>query len=283
MPVKFIQVIRNVFRICVVFTSITLSRCSSSPVVTFPSCRQPSRSVSTSLTCMLAARPARRGNRRKKDMASLGVEAELRNRNYRYIIGSDESGRGCIAGPVVVVSCCILPELLPEPITGVDDSKKLSVEDRERIYELVVNQPDVYGWNVAICPNTKIDESDILKATMACFSESIEGLVVKLDMDVDEAYSIVDGKKNAKLTGRAKGLSCRPWVKADEEVYTVALASVIAKVTRDQIMTNEAHSLYPAYGFDKNKGYATKDHVIAVHTHGPCPIHRMSFKALKNR
>lgn len=234
---------------------------------------------------MLAARPARRGSHRKRnELCTLTVESELRNRGYQYIIGSDESGRGCIAGPVVVASCCILSENLSgyAAIPEVDDSKALSREERHRIFELILNQPDVYGWNVAICNNTEIDETDILISTMKCFSECVEGLVVNIGMDVDEGYSIIDGNKNAKLTGKAKGLSCRPWIKADKEVYTVALASIIAKVTRDQIM-NEAHDLYPLYNFDKNKGYATKDHVIAVHTHGPCPLHRMSFRALKNR
>ena len=214
----------------------------------------------------------------------LAVESGLRERGYRYVIGSDEAGRGCLAGPVVAASCCLLVDDLAthRPIQGVTDSKALTAQERERIYEEMVESPD-YSWNWAEKSNLQINDSNIQIATMECFAESVEGLVNMANLPVEKSYSIIDGKKNAKLSGAAKGLSCRPWVKGDANVYTVALASIVAKVTRDKIMVEEAHKKYPQYGFDKNKGYGTRDHVVAIHTHGPSPIHRMSFKALKDR
>mmetsp|Transcript_8135 Transcript_8135/g.24061 ORF Transcript_8135/g.24061 Transcript_8135/m.24061 type:complete len:347 (+) Transcript_8135:149-1189(+) len=258
------------------------------------------------------------------------------DRGYSYILGSDESGRGSIAGPVVTATCCILtltddngividPSLLPTvgllpPPDGsknsknklIRDSKQLSPEDRERIYETIVNNPQVYAFSVAVRSNTEIDETNnILSTTMEAFQESIENMTqntlfpriysaqqggksdanagadadipVTIPDDWEDCgcYGIVDGKKAPKLS-TSPSFPCRPMVKADQQVYTVALASIIAKVTLDR-MTEEWHELYPQYGFDQNKGYATRDHIEAIHEHGPCPLHRMTFKSLKGR
>lgn len=215
-----------------------------------------------------------------RNMRSLSVEKGLRERGFQYIIGSDEAGRGCIAGPVVVASCCLVHD---EPsatlIEGVDDSKLLSQDERNRIYEEIVAHPEMYLWNVAEASNQEIEDSNILKATMETFKKSIEALVKSHHLPTNETYSIVDGKKNPKLD---ISVPCRPWVKGDSNVYTVALASVIAKVTRDRIMT-EANQKFPLYKFDENKGYPTRAHIEAVHEHGPSPLHRMSFKPLRGR
>lgn len=211
----------------------------------------------------------------------LWVEKGLKkDRGFYPILGSDESGRGCVAGPVVAATCAVLCNDWNDytPISNVRDSKELSPQQREVIYEEVVTNPSLYVWSVAQRPNTVIDETNILLATMECFKDSIE-LVVKKLPDHQTAYSIVDGKKGPKLS---VNIPSRPWVQGDKEVYSVALASIIAKVTRDQ-MSKEWHSQFPEYGFDIHKGYATTEHVEAIHKYGPCPIHRLSFKTLKGR
>jgi ribonuclease HII len=254
-----------------------------------------------------------------------------------YVLGSDESGRGCIAGPVVAATCCLLtlrddsqekPDLEEQlesllslnnnessngggEITQknlIQDSKQLSAQERERIFDIVVQNPDIFAYTVAQRSNTEIDErQNILLTTMGCFQESIAEMAChqlpsgckyrhvdessqdKIDDDeshqdkllVSKAYSIVDGKKTPKLS-LIPSLPCRPYVNADAEVFTVALASIIAKVTHDR-MAVLWHETYPEYGFLQHKGYATKEHIEAIHKHGPCPLHRMTFKSLKGR
>jgi ribonuclease HII len=165
------------------------------------------------------------------------------------------------------------------PIDGVNDSKELSSAERERLYEEVVSNPDIYAWDIAQRSNLEIDDINILMATMECFKESIEKVAEKLPED-HQAYSIVDGKKTPKLS--VKVPCSRPWVKGDAQVYTVSLASVLAKVSRDRLVKTW-HEMYPEYGFDTHNGYAVRDHIEAIHRHGPCPLHRLSFKSLKGR
>lgn len=221
---------------------------------------------------------ARKGNRRESD-DRLAVEKGLVERGFTAIIGSDETGRGSVAGPVVAASCCVLADWSEYiAIPGVGDSKTLTPEDRNRIYEEILSEPDLYVWEIAQQTSKQIDESNILMATMECFRESIEAVAEKLPEDA-VSYSIVDGKKTPKLSIK---LPCRPWVKGDAEVYSVSLASILARVTLERLSL-EWHQAYPEYGFDVNKGYATKEHVIAIHRHGPCPLHRLSFKSLKGR
>lgn len=215
-------------------------------------------------------------------LSSRSVELGLRKRGFLHIIGSDEVGRGSLAGPVVAASCCIMADFkVYEPIEGLDDSKAICEETRNRIYEQIASQPEIYKWSIAARSNSQIDASNIMMATMECFRDSIEALVERESLPVDSTYGIVDGNKTPKLR-RPSNISCRPFVKGDAKVYTVALASVIAKVTRDRMMMN-AHELYPQYGFDKHKGYGTKEHILAIHKYGACSIHRMSFKHLKGR
>lgn len=262
----------------------------------------------------------------------------ITDRGYSYILGSDETGRGSIAGPVVTATCCILTltnnekgeiiDALDLPTVGlltppncsngnnpksnslIKDSKQLSPEDRERVFEAIVNNPQVYAFSIAQRSNNEIDNvSNILRSTMDAFQESIEDLTMNNlfpyilsrqnaendssmkdtttpiltpdDWEDCGCYGIVDGKKSPKIS-TLPSFPCRPMVKADKQVYTVALASIIAKVTHDR-MFEEWHKEYPNYGFDENKGYATKDHIEAIHKYGPCPLHRMTFKSLKGR
>ena len=260
-----------------------------------PACRCPNKHVRASSITTMAAKRSSKNNRRKasgggggrknrQNMSNLQAETDLMiGRGYKHVIGSDEAGRGALAGPVVAASCCILTDDIQsfEPIAGVDDSKALTVEDRRRIYDQVINQPDTYAISVAEVSNEAVDEVNILVATMDCFRQSIEGLVHERGFDPTESYGIVDGKKSPKLVN-CPGLSCRPWVKADTEVYSVAIASIVAKTVRDDLMI-AMHETYPQYDFASNKGYNSADHLIAIHNHGACPIHRMSFAALKDR
>ncbi|OEU17608.1 ribonuclease H-like protein [Fragilariopsis cylindrus CCMP1102] len=216
---------------------------------------------------------------------------ENRDRDFSYIIGSDETGRGSIAGPVVTASCSTTRTKAANDggFGGgsgnlIKDSKQLSPIDRERIYELIVNNPEQIIFTVAQRSNTEIDNTNnIVTSTMECFQESIEELTKnKLFPYILSCYSIVDGKKAPKLT-TIPSFPCRPMVKADEQVITVALASIIAKVTLDHMALEEWHSTYPEYDFQQNLGYATREHIEAIHRYGPCPLHRMTFKSLKGR
>jgi ribonuclease HII len=238
----------------------------------------------------MALAAVRSNNHRKGDrkgsVNTLDVEIDLTKRGFYPIIGSDESGRGCIAGPVVAASCCILIKDWSEytPIEGVDDSKNLSSLQRQAVFDQVTNNPDTYAWHISQRSNTEIDESNILLATMDCFKDSIESLAGKLppsnsNGDQQKPYSIVDGEKTPKLS---VDIPCRPWVKGDQSVYTVALASILSKVFRDRLMV-QYHEEHPQYGFDANFGYSKPNHIIAIHQHGPSPVHRLSFKALKGR
>lgn len=220
-----------------------------------------------------------------RSLMSMSVEVALRKRGFQYIIGCDEVGRGCIAGPVVTASCCILTSDFStyEPFLTLNDSKALSEVERNGIYNHIMSNPKTYAWCICERSNMEIDSSNILKATMECFRESILRLVQTENLPLDSTYAIVDGNKSPKLSKFEHAVACRPWVKGDANVYSVALASVIAKVTRDRMMKTDVHQLYPQYGFDSHKGYPTRRHIEAIHMHGPCPHHRMSFKTLKGR
>jgi len=232
--------------------------------------------------CYAKGRPKpnipRRKSRNNDDM--LWIEKDLKNdRGYFPILGSDESGRGSVAGPVLAVTCAILQDWdTYQPIPGVRDSKELTREERESIYEQIMSNKDIYIWSVAERSNVEIDNTNILLATMECFAESIEAVAAALP-NTEYAYSIVDGKKSPKLS---VDIPSRPWVQGDKEVYSVSLASIIAKVTRDR-MAEKWHEEYPEYGFNIHRGYATPEHVEAIHRYGPCPLHRLSFKTLKGR
>ena len=208
--------------------------------------------------------------------SSKSAETDLTKRGFRYILGSDESGTGCIAGPVVVATCCLLQD---EIIDGVNDSKVLTPETRTRIYQHITNNPTIYAWNYQLATPVDISKSDTAKATIQAFRRSIERLVVDHNMPYNSTYSIVDGHRTPLLN---IPVSCRPWKQADAQVYTVALASILAKVTLDTIMM-DLHEQYPLYDFQSNKGYPTRQHVQQVHTHGLSPCHRATAKPIKGR
>lgn len=181
-----------------------------------------------------------------------------RNFNLSAIAGVDEVGRGPLAGPVVA-ACCILP--LDCMIDGINDSKKLSEPKREKLYcEITASAV----FKVSVIPQEVIDEINILRATKRAMAECIENMPVKPELVLIDA---VDVKVSVPIKSIIKG---------DAQSYNIAAASIIAKVTRDRLM-RDYDNLYPQYGFAKNKGYGTKEHIEALKKYGPCPLHRKSF------
>ena len=188
-------------------------------------------------------------------------ENELRNKGFKTICGIDEAGRGPLAGPVVVASV-IMPE--DSMIEGVNDSKKISEKKREKIYEQILEEAVSYG--IAIIGQDEIDEINILNATKKGLTVSLQELTEKPDLIVVDALSGID----------TMAIPYESIIKGDAKCYSIAAASILAKVTRDRIM-REWDKVYPEYGFEKHKGYGTAAHIAAIKENGICPIHRRSF------
>ena len=188
-------------------------------------------------------------------------ENQLMQKGFKTICGIDEAGRGPLAGPVVVASV-ILPA--DSMIEGVNDSKKISEKKREKIYDQILEEAISYG--VAIIGQDEIDEINILNATKKGLTMSLKELTVKPDLILVDALNGID----------TLGIPYDSIIKGDAKCYSIAAASIIAKVTRDRIM-KEWDSVYPQYGFEKHKGYGTAAHMQAIREHGLCPIHRRSF------
>ncbi len=194
----------------------------------------------------------------KKDM--LHYEHILKAQGYRYIAGVDEAGRGPLAGPVVAAAVILDPENVP---ADADDSKKLSASKRERLYDEIMQR--ALSVSVAVTGPERIDRINILRATLETMNSAISGLEITPDYILVDGNILPPGHKNAAAI-----------VKGDALSASIACASIIAKVTRDRLMT-ELSEKYPQYGFEKHKGYGTHDHMQAIAEHGLCPIHRKSF------
>jgi len=192
------------------------------------------------------------------------IEKDWHSKEKKYIAGIDEAGRGPLAGPVVVAAV-IMPE--NSMIEGVNDSKKVSEKKRELLYDKIIEEAISYG--VAIIDQTEIDTINILNATKEGLTKSILELSVKPDLILVDALTGID----------TCGIPYQSIIKGDAKSYSIAAASIIAKVTRDRIM-REWDAVYPQYGFAKHKGYGTAMHMQAIREHGITPLHRRSF--LKN-
>ena len=189
------------------------------------------------------------------------IDEKIYNTGTKYICGIDEAGRGPFAGPVVVASV-ILPR--DSMIKGVNDSKKVSEKKREKVYEEIIKE--AISYSVGIVDETKIDEINILQATKMGLTNSVKGLKVKPDVILVDALTKID----------TCGIPYKSIIKGDALSYSIAAASIIAKVTRDRIMV-KYNEIYPEYDFAKNKGYGTASHIAAIKEYGLCPIHRRSF------
>lgn len=188
-------------------------------------------------------------------------ENELREKGFKTICGIDEAGRGPLAGPVVVASV-IMPE--NSMIEGVNDSKKVSEKKREILYDKIIEEAISYG--IAIVGQDDIDEINILNATKKGLTMSLKELTVKPDLIIVDALNHID----------TMGIPYESIIKGDAKCYSIAAASILAKVTRDRIM-REWDKIYPEYGFERHKGYGTAAHIAAIKENGLCPIHRKSF------
>jgi ribonuclease HII len=183
----------------------------------------------------------------------------------QVVCGVDEAGRGPLAGPVTA-SAVILPENFP--IEMLDDSKRLSPEQRDELSVLIKN--GAIAWAVGWASHGEIDRTNILAATLLAMRRAVEFLGVRPDR------IIVDGLFVPEVPYPATAV-----VKADSLIPTVMAASILAKTARDQWMS-EYSVRDPRYGFERHKGYPTRDHRDRIREHGPCPIHRQSFRLLEN-
>ncbi|MBK1791377.1 ribonuclease HII [Persicirhabdus sediminis] len=194
-------------------------------------------------------------------MPDLSYEKKCQSAGYKSVAGVDEAGRGPLAGPVSAAAV-ILPAGYKNDL--LDDSKKLSEKKRELLYDEIMADERII-WSLSFAEPAEIDEINILKATHAAMARAVDGLAAQVD------YCLIDGLPVPAFPYEHEGI-----VKGDSKSLSIAAASIIAKVSRDRKMLEYAE-LYPEYGFEKHKGYGTKQHRAALDKHGPCPIHRHSF------
>jgi ribonuclease HII len=188
------------------------------------------------------------------------IEDSLYEQGIGIICGVDEAGRGPLAGPVCAAAVILPPHL---DIPGLDDSKKLTDKRRRELMPVIKEQAIAYG--IGFASHEEIDEINILQATFLAMQRALDQLQVKPD------FALIDGNREKDF-----GLPVKTVVKGDSLSANIAAASVLAKVTRDDLMEAMAEE-YPQYGFEIHKGYGTKAHYAALTEHGPSPIHRMTF------
>ena len=198
-------------------------------------------------------------------MPTFDYEEKRYAEGYTAVCGCDEAGRGPLCGPVVAAAV-ILPRGLE--IEGLNDSKKLTEKKREKLFDIICENAVAYC--IAEASPEEIDDINILNASMLAMRRAVEGLSVKAD------FALIDGN-----CSRGFAIPTETVVKGDSLSYSIAAASVLAKVTRDRGCI-ELDRLYPEYGIAKHKGYPTKDHMDTVRAHGPSPIHRKSFLKFLN-
>jgi ribonuclease HII len=193
-------------------------------------------------------------------------ESAAWRRGISRLAGVDEAGRGPLAGPVVAAAVVLAPGAR---IAGVDDSKRLLPEERQRLFDLI--QERAVGVGVGIVDHLTIDRINILQATRLAMGQALGALGMEPELVLTDFVTV-------------PGLRCpqRNLVEGDRRSASVAAASIIAKVTRDRIM-EEADREYPMYGFGRHKGYGTPEHRIALEQHGPCALHRRTFAGIWNQ
>ena len=189
----------------------------------------------------------------------LEYEKKCLDAGYKYICGVDEVGRGPLAGPV---TCTVVIMPLDDLIQGVNDSKKVSKNKRIKLYDVIMEK--AIAVNTVSYDNHQIDEMNILEATKACMRDAIMGLSVKPDVVLVDALKL-------DIPYKTMGI-----IKGDALSYSIASASIVAKVTRDKFMFEMAEK-YPEYDFQNNVGYGTAKHIAALKEFGPTPIHRKTF------
>ena len=201
---------------------------------------------------------------------TLEFEEALWKQGFFHVAGIDEAGRGCWAGPVTA-GAVILPadaEML-SVLKGARDSKMMTPAERERMYSVITEH--AVTWAVGEADNNEIDRVGILNATKNAMKRAVAAL------DPEPVHLLIDYVRLHDVTIPQTGIK-----HGDAVSLSIACASILAKVTRDRWMTETAARLYPEYGFDRHKGYGTKQHQAALAEYGPCPLHRLSFKPLRS-
>ncbi len=204
----------------------------------------------------------------------LEFERQLWTRDIDRVAGVDEAGRGPLAGPVVAAAVVFKRAfaegaLLPQsPLARLTDSKKLTQQQRELFFDILIDHPSV-SFGVGIADVEEIDAINILQATHVAMQRALDKLVPPPE------HVLVDGLPVETITFPSTAI-----VKGDSRSFSIAAASVIAKVTRDR-MLEALDVAYPLYGFARHKGYGTQDHMVALMEHGPCPAHRTSFRPVR--
>ena len=196
-------------------------------------------------------------------MTMLEYEHKNIQEGRRVIAGVDEVGRGPLAGPVVVC-CCVMPLNDEDIIQGVNDSKKVSEKNREILFDKIKEK--AIDYQIEILDEKTIDEINILQATKQCMVKAIENINKRTPLDI----VLIDAVK------LDVSVPIDAIIKGDAKSYSIACASILAKVTRERMMVEYAKK-YPQYGFESNKGYGSASHIEAIKTIGPCEIHRKTF------
>lgn len=194
----------------------------------------------------------------------LEFDSMVRRQGYACIAGVDEAGRGPLAGPVVAAAVVLPPGI---ELHDVDDSKKLSHGKREELFDVIMAKALAVG--IGSSDAGAIDRINILQATLAAMKDAVSGLAVRPD------YLLIDGISKIPLFMPQKTVK-----KGDGNSLSIAAASIIAKVTRDRLMTCY-DAEFPHYGFAAHKGYGCVEHMKAIAIYGPCPIHRLSFSGVR--
>lgn len=199
------------------------------------------------------------------------IEEDFYSKGVTSIAGIDEAGRGPLAGPVVV-ACVVMPR--DSMIEGVNDSKKVSEKKREKLYEQITKE--ALGFGVGIISQEEIDRINILNAT----KEGLTAAIKEMEKDLQEKQRGFEKPEIILVDALTKidtdHIPYKSIIKGDAKSYSIAAASIVAKVTRDRIM-RAWDEVYPMYGFERHKGYGTAAHIAAIKEYGLCPLHRRSF------
>lgn len=198
------------------------------------------------------------------------LERGLMQQGYKFVAGVDEAGRGPLAGPVVA-GCVVLPPGCE--FQRFRDSKKLTAKVRDSLFDYLRECRALVG--VGIVSAGEIERLNILQASLAAMKLAVEDLAARNKDGLLPDYLLVDGKFTVPMA-----LAQQALIKGESKSASIAAASIVAKVTRDRLMA-EYHKQFPLYNFAKNQGYPTKEHRAAIEKHGPCPIHRKTFKGVK--
>ncbi|MFH1460296.1 MAG: ribonuclease HII [Candidatus Omnitrophota bacterium] len=213
---------------------------------------------------------------------NLNLEKKFWKKGYKCVVGLDEAGRGPLAGPVfaavVIVENC---KSGIKNLKEVNDSKKLSPNKREELYKLLTEDKNI-KWGIGRVSEKIIDKINILEATKKAMIRAIKNLE-KRNKKIKVDYLIIDGNFILPAEALAKAginlnLPQKSVIKGDSKIFSCAAASIIAKVKRDRVMV-KYHKKYPQYGFNKHKGYPTKQHRLSIKKYGSCKIHRLTFRS----